>query len=277
MARFTLALAVVWLLTTMPTAAAAGDPPKPDRTLGKQPDYQTKAPRYGLLVFGPEGKDRVWLVQDGDALYVDRNGNGDLTDPGEKVAAEKPKPGQTREEGEFSFEVGDLTVGGRTHKVFSVSVARLSRYESPSIANRPDVKAALAKNPKATVFLVRADVEVPGMKGGGLGGRLSFTAGFLDLNGVLQFADAPANAPVVHLGGPLEITFYGELPSLRVGRSSEFVLVAGTPGHGPGTFAMLAYMDTIPEDAKPVAEVTYPPVKPGDPPLKEKFEIKERC
>ena len=277
MARFTLALAVVWLLTAMPTAAAAGDPPKPDRTLGKQPDYQTKAPRYGLLVFGPEGKDRVWLVQDGDALYVDRNGNGDLTDPGEKVAADKPKPGQTREEGEFSFEVGDLTVGGRTHKVFSVSVARLSRYESPSIANRPDVKAALAKNPKATVFLVRADVEVPGMKGGGLGGRLSFTAGCFDLNGVLQFADKPADAPVVHLGGPLEITFYGELPSLRVGRSSEFVLVAGTPGHGPGTFAMLAYMDTIPEDAKPVAEVTYPPVKPGDPPLKEKFEIKERC
>ena len=277
MARFTLALAVVWLLTTMPTAAAAGDPPKPDRTLGKQPDYQTKAPRYGLLVFGPEGKDRVWLVQDGDALYVDRNGNGDLTDPGEKVAAEKPKGAYVPDEGEFSFEVGDLTVGGRTHKVFSVSVARLSRYESPSIANRPDVKAALAKNPKATVFLVRADVEVPGMKGGGLGGRLSFTAGFFDLNGVLQFADAPADAPVVHLGGTLEITFYGELPSLRVGRSSEFVLVVGTPGHGPGTFAMLSYMDTIPEDAKPVAEVTYQPVKPGDPPLKEKFEIKERC
>ena len=31
------------------------------------------------------------------------------------------------------------------------------------------------------------------------------------------------------------------------------------------------------EISKPVAEVTYRPAKPGDPPLKEKFEIKERC
>ncbi len=35
-----------------------------------------------------------WLVRDGDTLYVDRNGNGDLTEPGEKVAAEK-WPGAT--------------------------------------------------------------------------------------------------------------------------------------------------------------------------------------
>ena len=53
--------------------------------------------------------------------------------------------------------------------------------------------------------------------------------------------------------------------------------MVGTPGVGPGTFAMLAYMDTIPESAKPVAEITYQPAKPGAKPLKELFEIKERC
>ena len=31
----------------------------------------------------PEAQTRVWIVQDGDTLYVDRNGNGDLTEPGE--------------------------------------------------------------------------------------------------------------------------------------------------------------------------------------------------
>jgi hypothetical protein len=96
------------------------------------------------------------------------------------------------------------------------------------------------------------------------------------LNGLLQFAAKPSDAPVIRFGGPLEITFFAELPSLGVGRSGELVLVVGTPGEGPGTFAMLSYMDTIPASAKPMAEVTYQPAKPGEKPLKELFEIKER-
>jgi hypothetical protein len=127
------------------------------------------------------------------------------------------------------------------------------------------------------VFSVRGDVEVPGIKGGGVGGRLHFSAGPIDLNGSLQFAATPAGAPVLHLGGPLQISFYGELPTLRVGRGNEFVLVVGTPGRGNGTFAMLSYDDTIPKTVKPMAEVIYQPAKPGDPPLKEKYEIKGRC
>lgn len=273
MTRFALAAAAAWLCA----APAAAAPPGPERTIRKEPAYKTKSPRYALLAFGPEGRDRVWLVQDGDALYVDRNGNGDLTEPGEKVAAEKPQNGEAAEEGSYSFQVGELKAGGRTHKGVSVFVAPLSRYDSPSVAQRPDVKVALAKDPKARVYVIRADVDVPGLKGGGLGGRASFMAGFLDLNGVLQFAEKPADAPVVRLGGPLEITFYAEPPSLRVGRGAEIVLVVGTPGEGPGTFAMLSYLDTIPEDAKPVAEITYRPAKPGDKPLKELFEIEGRC
>ena len=255
----------------------AADALKIDRKIAKEPGYTTKSPRYGLIVFGPEAKDRVWVVQDGDTLYVDRNGNGDLTEAGEKLAAEKPKHGRVPEEREFAFEIGDLTLGGRTHKGVGAYVGRLARYESPSIANRPDVKAALAKDPKASVVVVRADVEASGLKGGGIGRRLSFTAGFLDLNGILQFAAKPADAPVVHFGGPMEVSFYAELPTMRIGRESEVVLVVGTPGVGPGTFAMLSYLDTIPETTKPVAEITYLPAKPGDAPLKEKFEIKERC
>ena len=57
-----------------------------DRSIRKEPAYQSKAPQYCLLVFGPQAKTRVWLVLDGDALYLDRNGNGDLTDPGERLA-----------------------------------------------------------------------------------------------------------------------------------------------------------------------------------------------
>src|SRR5262245_65117335 len=45
---------------------------KIDRTLRKEPIYRSKRPQYCLLVFGTEAKTRVWVVLDGDVLYLDR-------------------------------------------------------------------------------------------------------------------------------------------------------------------------------------------------------------
>jgi hypothetical protein len=76
------------------SAGAQEDAPKPladlariDRTLAREPVYESDEALYCLLVLGREGKTRVWLAVDGETLHVDRNGNGDLTDPGESVAA----------------------------------------------------------------------------------------------------------------------------------------------------------------------------------------------
>src|SRR5262245_39634776 len=69
--------------------ASAADLTKVDRTIAKEPAYKSK-PRYCLLVFGPEAKTRVWLVLDGDVLYVDRNGDGDLTQKDERLMPERP-------------------------------------------------------------------------------------------------------------------------------------------------------------------------------------------
>src|SRR5438094_892841 len=85
MYRFRLLPMFVALAFTAAPAIAA-DLSKLDRALAKEPAYQSKAPKYCLLVFGAEAKFRVWLVQDGDVLYVDRNGNGDLTENGKRVA-----------------------------------------------------------------------------------------------------------------------------------------------------------------------------------------------
>jgi hypothetical protein len=254
--------------------SAWAQPLKIDRTIAKEPAYRTRTPKYGLLVFGPEGKDRVWLVLDGDTLYVDRNGNGDLTEPGERVAAEKRlDPAEVG----YNFQIGDLTVGGRKHKALAVYVTPLQQFNSTSVGERTEVKAALARDPKALVVWLTVDVEVPGMKGAGLGGRLTYGVGPVDVTGFLQFANTPAEAPVVHIGGPLQVTFFAQRPSLRVGRASELVLVVGTPGTGPGTFAMLRYEETIPTNAWPAADVSLPPAKRGAPPLREKWEIKDRC
>src|SRR5437016_992999 len=67
-------LLALWVLP-----ARAVDLTKIERTIAKEPAYQGKA-KYCLLVFGAEAKTCVWLVLDGDILYVDRNGNGDLTE-----------------------------------------------------------------------------------------------------------------------------------------------------------------------------------------------------
>ena len=92
-------LALVFLAISSAPASAV-DLTKIDRTIAKEPAYKSE-PRYCLLVFGPQAKFRVWLVRDGDVLYVDRNGNGDLTEEGERVVTKKGLASV--------FEAGDIT------------------------------------------------------------------------------------------------------------------------------------------------------------------------
>ena len=78
---------VAWLsaafLGLMASPALGGvDLTKIDRAITREPAYQSKSPRYCLVLFGPEALTRVWVVRDGNTLYVDRNGNGDLTEDG---------------------------------------------------------------------------------------------------------------------------------------------------------------------------------------------------
>jgi hypothetical protein len=80
----------IFLLFAGAYPATATDWAKIDRRIGKEPAYQTK-PQYCLLVFGPEARLHVWVVLDGDVLYVDRNGNGDLTEPGKRIARSKQR------------------------------------------------------------------------------------------------------------------------------------------------------------------------------------------
>jgi hypothetical protein len=265
------------LLTAALLAATAGSPPADlaavDRTIRKEPAYKTKAPRYGLLVFGPRAEHRVWLVWDGETLYVDRNGDGDLTQPGEAVAAKKR---DNSDDECLGFEVGELRTGGLMHHEVEVSVALVSSF-SPAFTTRPDIKAILARDPKARAFTVSAEVQFPGLKGGAPGGRVLQMTSAVDLEGVLLFADRPADAPVIHFGGPLQVTFYGERPTARLGRDLDLVLCVGTPGRGPGTFAMVGYEDLIPEKAFPRVEITFPAKVPGEPPIKELYELKGRC
>src|SRR5215471_6218099 len=51
-----------------------------DRTIVKEPKYQS-TPKYSLIALG-NGEVKVWMIEDGKRLFVDKNANGDLTDDG---------------------------------------------------------------------------------------------------------------------------------------------------------------------------------------------------
>ena len=193
-----------------------------------------------------------------------------LHQPAERVSA--AKDAGLKEDG-YTFEAGDLAVGGKVHQGLTVSLFPLKRYaNNPDLAEVAAIRNALKADSAAVVATLSVHADSARFKGAGVG-RIVQLAGFYDSAGVLAFADRPADAPVVHFDGPLQISFWGEVPAVRLGRDTDFVLAVGTPGRGGGTFASLAYQDTIPDGVHPKVEVRWP----GDPPVEELFELKERC
>jgi hypothetical protein len=260
---------VFWLLSA--SALEATDLTKVDRAIAKEPKYQSQAPKYCLLVLGPEAKTRIWLVQDGGTLYVDRNGNGDLTEAGEEVKATKGD-GTDAEAGVYEFQAGEIREGRLVHRQLRVAVMDIT----PQAANYPLIKAYLAKHPGSRGHFVGLEVEQPGRTGEGLGGRLVQYANILDLNGVLRFGDSPQDAPILHFRGHWQIGL-SEPQMLMAGRERDFTVTIGTPGLGAGSLVLTGYEKLIPEDAHPQLEIEFPPEKPGASPVREVYEIKERC
>jgi hypothetical protein len=259
---------VLIMLLISSAASAAVDLAKIERKIVKEPAYRSK-PKYCLLVLGPEAKTRVWLVQDGDTLYVDRNGNADLTEASEKIAAEKDADA---EEGVYTFKAGDLRDGERLHKELNLSVMKIDY-----MAQREDaVKKLLKKNPKARGYYLSLAVEMPGRKGAGTGGRVQQSTSLVDGTGVLQFSERPQDAPIVHFGGPWQVTLFSK-HQLTIDRDTDVVLGVGSHGVGPGTWTWIEYENVIPADTFPTLDIVYPPKRPGEAPLREHYELKKRC
>lgn len=267
--RFSACLAI--LIYLWPPIADGSDLTKIDRTIAKEPAYQTNAPKYCLMVFGPEAKTRFWLVHDGDTLYVDRNGDGDLTAASKKVAA-KPTDYTDPKEGTYLFEVGDVQEGNLRHRQLLLSVSKLDNWA----ASLPDIKTLITKHPEYRGYMLRLDVEMPERRGIGLGGRIVQRAGPIDYSGVLQFGDSPKTAPVLHFRGPWQLTLEGK-QSLAIGRERDLTLTIGTPGVGSGALVCTGYEKLVPEGVYPQVAIEYPAAKAGTSALHELYELKERC
>src|SRR5262249_43196959 len=150
-------------------------------------------PRYCQLVFGPRAEQGVWLVTDGDDLYVDRNGNGDLTEDGECVTRKPAFQGG-------GFEVPRLDIGdGRT------------TYSGLTVYWARQPPGGVAKAESTVDVLVDVD------------NRYCQWATFK------SSATAPKDAPVIHFGGPLEMVLLrSDAPLAAPGKQREINAVIGT-------------------------------------------------
>jgi hypothetical protein len=231
-------------------SSPAADPPdlsKIERRIAKEPAYNCKEPLYGLYVFGPEAKTRVWAILDKsgpdatayDVLYFDRKANGDLTEPGNRIA------GQT-DGGQVSFTIGSFTdpLSKQTHT--EMTITRSGGQDS-------------------SVMLRMKWCDKVSIQGGYAPQAGPYT----------QFAATPAEAPVLWPGadGPFSFQFW-QLRPLIIGEAGDVRVFLGHQGHGRHTFC--AVPDTfLPRDVPVLATLVY-----TDKDGKERrvqSELRERC
>jgi hypothetical protein len=185
---------------------------KIDRRIGKQPKYIAEQPLYGLVVVGPQMKTRIWMVLDKsatsqteyDVVHADLNGNGDLTDDGERIALNVDKDGTSR------FKLPDITDPntGETHTEFSL---RCASREEP-------------------YQMVTAKWK----------GKQKFGGGYTDdpeNEPYSQFASTLEKAPILWLNGDGPFTFQRwYIEPLQIGREIDVKLFIGVAGVGKSTF-----------------------------------------
>jgi hypothetical protein len=198
------------LICALPAGAA--DLTKIERVVGKEPKYQGK-PKYCLLVFGPEAKFRAWVVLDGKVLYVDRDGSGDLTQPGKRVATYYQKDAQR-----FGFQPGELTDGKSKYNLGQLRV--LGESCDMSVYFDKHCLRAGMDGPGPLKFAERAQ-DAPIIH---FGGPLTLQ----------RFEPQEDSVSCDIKPGPL----------FR-GRPNQVGFSLGTPGLGSGSFAKLALQDKI--------------------------------
>jgi len=266
--RSYLCLLTLAVLAANYSGAAAADLDKIERRIVREPAYKTK-PKYCLLVFGAQAKSRVWLVQDGDTLYVDRNGDGDLTEKDKRVTA------KAWGDNYRVFEAGDIHDGALTHSGLSVSQMKVT---PEIVGNKQEFQRIAKSSPELWTWWVGVTAEraVAAGEKTALPKKIGYVINGDGL-GYLLFADRPGDAPIIHLNGPWSIGLQDVKQQLIAGQKTMLQIGIGTQGIGPGTFAFVLYPNTIPNDAYPRADITFPAGPSGDKPVQLNLELKQRC
>jgi hypothetical protein len=243
---------LLFLTSGYGNAADRPDLSQIERRIAKEPTYKAKQPLYGLYVFGPEAKTRVWAILDKskpdapdyDILYFDRNADGDLTAPEERIA------GNVIGKAEAScvtFDIGSFTDPITKQKHTGMSITHQGgRYPM--------------------VFLQMKWCDKVRISGG-------YPSEYP--NPYTQFASTLAKAPVLwpSADGPLNFQSW-LLKPLNIGEAEDVRVFLGRKGHGRNTFC--AVSDTFLPKEVPILAILLYTDKQGKE-RRAQAELRERC
>jgi hypothetical protein len=260
---------VVLLLFSVVHLCVAFDLQRVERSIVKEPRYQSKQPGYLLMVFGKEAAMCVWLVVDDDIAYLDRNANKDLTEPGEGLRVSEIRETTSSDaifKEERVFRLGDVVPksGDRSYEALTLRQFRRPTEKFP--VNTPEhieAKQFHSKYPNlAGTVMVLVDGE-------------------FRQNASPPLGRTPSEAPLVHIDGPLEIHINELLGTPVLRRSGEETEVhlrvsLGTSGLGKYSFAYYDY-SIAPEDIYPTVVARFKNKDEGKPEVVSEFLLKERC
>ena len=211
-----------------------------DRTIIKEPTYQS-TPKYSLITLGNSGDVKVWMVEDGKRLFVDKNANGDITDDGPPI-----EPTKVRDLGakrwDFEYLLGDIRpTKGPRHTHF---VLRRWNY-----------------NEKADSYGLSLSVD----------GEMPMYAGWFGT----FWSTNREGAPVMHFGGPFTPKLLRR-KDFAIGEKQERLsLCFLNPGSGVGAESRLS-IDALPRFVVPELTIEWPTAR-GSAPLRTSHLLVERC
>jgi hypothetical protein len=236
-------LASLALLMSATAGVPAADLQKTDRTLRKEPPYKSR-PSYCLLLFGPDAAVGVWVVLDGDDVYIDRNADGDLTNDGPPVSARLAQVGEFK-----PFEVTDKASGSR-YRVQGLSVHQRAERDLPVLSVRVEVAGKYEQYSSATLAGDRDKAPLSHF-----GGPLRLVVG--------------RGTPRALVAGPAPTDLFVLIGTIDEAAGCWVVVRSEAP--------VRDRRRGIPADLHPVAEVEYLPDRPGATSVRERYALAERC
>ena len=237
-------------------SASAIDYDKVERRLVKEPAYQSKKPAYALLLFGPEARLAVWVVLDGETLYLDRNGNGDLTDKNERFAKEA--------------DCKDIEIADPDGKTRYLITSLRSDYSTLT------PKARKERQAKGLPLELMVNVTIKG--------PIEY-AQYCD---VQEMSDDPKKSMLAHFHGPLSMgvrTINWKVPKglalLEGEKPSELFVMIGTMSAKHGCWVVVrtdaGKVCAFPNAVRPVAKVEFPPSDPKAKPIEKTYTLDTFC
>jgi hypothetical protein len=230
-------------LVVLGAPARAVDYAKVDRAIGKEPAYQ-ESPKYALLLFGKEAKLRVWIVLDGRAVYLDRNGDSDLTAKNEHFA---------RMEDCRDIEIADPD-GKTRYLIRYVSTFKDKDGSREFLDVDIDIKGPLSYRQYCGVEL----------RGRAREARVAHFHGPLTMGPLTIDGKLPAGLALVTGDQPTDLR--GHVGTMNAEHGC-WVVVRSHNGD----------KSAFPEGVSPVVDVEFPPKAPGGAPVRKRYVLDQFC